>query len=43
MRFALRAKMSNKDYVDRQMKDFHYDKERQGAQASRPEGSSTVT
>lgn len=27
LRFQLRAKISQKDYVDKQMKDFHYNKE----------------
>ena len=26
MRMALRAKLSQKDYVDKEMKNFHYDK-----------------
>ena len=28
MRIALRAKISQKDYVDRDMKNFHYGKEK---------------
>ena len=39
MRFALRAKLASKDYVDRSMKDFHYVKEKQ----ARPDGSNPVT
>ena len=39
MRYALRAKISQKDYVDKELKNFHYSKNNNPNQGGGPGGA----